>query len=158
MPAALPGSERMSFDAGVVRSVVLAVWLVVVLVAPMFGRYAIAVAILGGAAIVWSERKRWIRRRTSREHLERWADTLVHVQGPLVVQEDMAGRRLGAIDTRDHYSVRWEYFDEERAVYYVTKGAAMIYISTLDPNARDVLVNALHVANYPCLEWPNLDL
>ena len=141
------------WDGSVLRNIVLGVWFIALIAAPAFGRYGPVFAILGVGALLWSQRKRWKRRLVARRQLEEWAKTPLRWEPPHVVQEG-----VGVIDTRDHYSVRWEYFDEKRAVYYVTQQSEEIVISTLATNAKTILVDALHVANYPCLEWPNLDL
>ncbi len=142
-----------TIDASIVRNIVLGVWFFALIVAPALGDYRFAVAILGIGAVLWSESKRWKRRVVARRQLEEWAKTPIRWESLFVIQDG-----VGTIDTREHYSVRWEYFDSERAVYYVTQGANTIVISTLAPNAREMLVDALHVANYPCVEWPNFDL
>lgn len=146
------------FDGSVLRNIVLGLWLIALILAPAFGRYGLAFAILGVGALLWSERKRWKRRVVARRQLEGWAATPIRWEPPYVIQEGEDGHRMGVIDTRDHYTVSWEYFGSERAVYYVTQQSETIFVSTLATNAKTVLVDALHVANYPCLEWPNLDL
>ncbi|MCG6961777.1 MAG: hypothetical protein LJE95_00745 [Acidobacteria bacterium] len=54
--------------------------------------------------------------------------------------------------------MRWERFGEGRAVFTVTQGDQGIFVSTLAVNAKEVLADVLHVKNYPCEEWPNLDI
>jgi hypothetical protein len=76
----------------------------------------------------------------------------VRVEGPPVIQGS------AAIDTREHYTVRWECFDNEGALYIVTQGEHTIFVSTRAPDAERILKGALSVANYPCVEWPNFDL
>ena len=76
----------------------------------------------------------------------------------LVIQENESGERTGTIDTSGRYTVRWERFDSTRALYIVSQGKETVYVSTLAPNAPEILKEALQVANYPCEDWPNLDL
>ena len=116
----------------------------------------VAVAVV--LAIGISLRHHWQRRSANWKKLVRWSDTPVRQNGHWVVQERADGSRLGTIDTRDHFTVRWEWFDERRALYMVSQGHEEIFISTLATNAPDLLRNTLKVANYPCEEWPNLDL
>jgi len=54
--------------------------------------------------------------------------------------------------------VRWERFGEGRAVYTISQDGQKIFASTLATNAKEILVDVLHVKNYPCEEWPNLDI
>ena len=77
---------------------------------------------------------------------------------PFVVQiapESQVPRR---IDTREHYTVTWERFADRGALYFVQQAGQIVTVSTLAPGASHILRDALHVANYPCEEWPNLDL
>ena len=127
-----------------------------------FGQaYPAAFPLVGVAvvlAIVISMRRQGQRRTASWTRLVRWSDMPLRQDGHFVVQESSEGSRLGIIDTRDHFTVRWEFFDARRALYMVSQGGEEIFISTLAPNAPDLLRNTLKVANYPCVEWPNLDL
>lgn len=66
--------------------------------------------------------------------------------------------RLAAIDPKANYLVRWERFGEGRAVYTISQDGQKIFASTLATNAKEILVDVLHVKNYPCEEWPNLDI
>jgi hypothetical protein len=116
----------------------------------------VAVAVVFAIGI--SLRHQWQRRTAAWKRLVGWSDSPLRQEGPLVVQERSDGTRLGTIDTRDHFTVRWEWFDEHRALYMVLQGGEKIFVSTLAPNAPDLLRNALKVANYPCVEWPNFDL
>ena len=93
------------------------------------------------AALAWSLYKRWRVRRANWQLLSGYS-----------------GHTVGKIDTRDHYTVRWERFDAARALYLISQRDQLITVSTLAPNAPEILTNGLRVANYPCEEWPNLDL
>jgi hypothetical protein len=150
--------SNSTLDGSVLRNIVFGVWFIALIAAPVFGRYGLAIAILGVGALLWSERKRWKRRVVARRQLEGWTKTPIRWEAPYVIQDDERGKRIGVIDTREHYTVRWEYFDSKRALYSITQHSGEIFVSSLATNAKTILVDALHVANYPCLEWPNLDL
>ena len=110
------------------------------------------------AALAWSLYKRWRVRRANWQLLSGWPARPIRRDGTFVIQEDDSGHTVGKIDTRDHYTVRWERFDAARALYLISQRDQLITVSTLAPNAPEILTNGLRVANYPCEEWPNLDL
>ena len=110
------------------------------------------------AAIAWSTWTRWHERLRRWRLLTSWQRFPVRCEGRSVIQEDANGRCIGRIDTTDHYTVTWERFDSRRALYLVTQGDQSVTISTLSPDAPQILVDALRVRNYPCEEWPNFDL
>jgi hypothetical protein len=110
------------------------------------------------AAIAYSAYKHWKMRALNRQYLLAWSEEPIRWAGSLVIQDNQRGERIGTIDPSGHYSVRWERFDANRALYLIKQGNEIIRISTLAPNAAEILQGALHVANYPCEEWPNLDL
>jgi hypothetical protein len=96
------------------------------------------------------------RVRTVRhEHFLNWQ------RGPLFGPARSSAERQRRNDRNDrparHYSVRWEKFSDGRALYR-DPGRADDPVSTLAPNAPEILKDVLRIANYPCEEWPNLDL
>lgn len=122
------------------------------------GAGAIWLAVLLSAAVAWSTFKRW-RVRLQRWHLvTEWQSRPVHREGSFVIQRDSNGEAVGQIDTAGHYTVTWERFDARSALYVIVQGTQTVTISTLSPDAADLLVGALNVRNFPCEEWPNLDL
>jgi hypothetical protein len=131
---------------------------VVALVRRVDAGYAAVVLIPICAAVAWSLHKRWRARLANWQMLNGWRRRPVRREGLLVIQEHANGEEIGRVDTTDHYTVRWERFDAQRALYFVTQRDQKVTVSTLAPNAPDILREALQVANYPCEEWPNLDL
>ena len=110
------------------------------------------------AGVVWSLLKRWRARLANWQMLNDWAKTPLRREGSVVIQQARNAEEVGRIDTKGHYTVRWERFDSQRALYFVVQGDQRVTVSTLAPNAAEILTEALRVANYPCEEWPNLDL
>jgi hypothetical protein len=110
------------------------------------------------AAVAWSLYKRWLTRRRNWALLTGWAGRPVRREGKFVIQADSSGDSIGRIDTTDHYTVRWERFDTMRALYLISQRDQVVTVSTLASNAADILTAGLQVTNYPCEEWPNLDL
>ena len=110
------------------------------------------------AVLAWSLWRRWNARNTNRRRLSDWTKQPLRRDGTLVIQENENGERTGTIDATGRYTVRWERFDSTRALYTISQGKETVYVSTLAPNAPEILKDALQVANYPCEDWPNLDL
>jgi hypothetical protein len=110
------------------------------------------------AVLAWSLWSRWNTRNTNRRRLSEWTKQPLRRDGTLVIQENENDERTGIIDTTGRYTVRWERFDSTRALYTVSQGKETVYVSTLAPNAPEILKDALLIANYPCEDWPNLDL
>lgn len=109
--------------------------------------------------VLSSIRKRWIARLTAWRRMLEWSREPIAFDGALVVQENEQGRRVGVIDPKQHYTVRWERFSSDRALYLVTQDEQTVAVSALAPNAPHILRDILHVANYsPCEDWPNIDL
>jgi len=108
--------------------------------------------------IATSTWRRWRVRRLHHEHFMNWRREPLQWTGSVVVQQNDHGDTTGTIDPRGHYSVRWEKFSAHRALYLVTQDDQTIRVSSLAPNAPEILKDRLRVANYPCEEWPNLDL
>ena len=119
--------------------------------------FRIALSLLVGV-VVWSIYARWRQRKKNWRRFTQWAKMPLRVEGALLTQENEKGRRLGTIDTRDHYTVRWECFTSDRALYSVSQRTQIVFVSTLAPKAVAILKDVLHVANYPCEDWPNLDI
>jgi hypothetical protein len=119
--------------------------------------FVLVVAAFAAILLRSASRRRSVR-RTAWDRLVNWQEQPLRCEGPLVIQETGSGERLAAIDTQKHYTVRWERFSASDALYLVTQGANTIFVSTRAPNAAELLKGALHVANYPCEEWPDLDL
>ena len=156
-----PDRRATRLDVRVVGELLLCIFilpLMMVWLAALFGSRAIWFLPLLVAAIGRSMYRRW-RSRSYRWHLlTDWRSRPLRREGTLVVQEDSAGRCIGQIDTKGHYTVRWERFDSVRALYLVSQGTQTVTISTLSPDAPALLIDALRVKNYPCEDWPNLDL
>lgn len=137
--------------------VVLVCGLFAVPLMSLFGRFSILLVLLI-PAVIWSTWSRWRTRMARWQLLHDWRQRPVRREGTAVIQEDAEGKRIGRIDSAGHYSVRWERFDAARALYLISQADQTITVSTLDPSAPEILREALRVANYPCEEWPNLDL
>jgi hypothetical protein len=127
-------------------------------VGPIFALLSMAIIppVAVFAIVLWYIDSHPSRRR--QQLLLNWQETPLRWEPPYVIQTNRRGVQIGAIDTKGHYTVRWDYFDAERAVYTIVQGSERIVVSTLADNAPTILVGALRVRNYPCLEWPNLDL
>lgn len=122
------------------------------------GRFRFVLLVLA-VALVWSFSRRWMTRAAKWHRMIEWAKEPVAFDGSAVVQVNESGRRTGAIDPREHYTVRWERFTSARALYSISQGEQVILVSTLAANARLILRDTLNITNYdPCEEWPNLDL
>jgi hypothetical protein len=104
---------------------------------------------------VW---RRWAERRKRWERFVQWERWPVAVEGPIVSQNSEDGERTGSIDTRGHYTVRWERFSSDRVLYLIRRGASEIFVSTLASNGLFIVKNVLRIDNYPCEEWPKPDL
>jgi hypothetical protein len=148
-------------ELSILVELLVCAFFVIVLAVPLRAIYAsrfrVALFILP-VGLIWLLYKSWRRRVTKREMLIGWAKKPVRWDGALLVQESVAGDPIGTIDPKGHFVVRWECFSPERAVYSVTQNGQTIVISTLAPEAGAILTDILHVANYPCEQWPNLDL
>ena len=119
-------------------------------------RATVSLALIAAATL--SLYRRWRQRLTRWHALTNWSTEPLRRDGPYVVQVNSAGEPTTVIDTRARYTVTWERFDARRAVYMVKQGDEQIVVSTLAPNAPEILRESLNVRNYPCEEWPNFDL
>jgi hypothetical protein len=108
--------------------------------------------------VLWSIRRRWKDRWSNWRRLTFWAKVPVRIEGSNVIQRRDDGTVTGTIDARDHFTVTWESFPGGRAVYLIRQGRSAIFVSTLDPAAPHILRDVLRVANFPCEEFPTLDL
>jgi hypothetical protein len=123
--------------------------------APWLALSVLAVlAVLAARSVYW----RWRELRRKWEALNCWAERPLRREGNLVIQQDASGNATGRIDTSDHYTVKWERFDDHRAVYLVSQRNQLVTVSTLAPDAEEFILGAFRIANYPCVDWPNFDL
>ena len=144
--------------AGELFAMLLTVFLltgVLLALPPTATRIALLVIVVVIATSTW---RSWRVRTLHHEHFLNWQREPLQWTGSVVVQQNDQGETTGTIDPRGHYSVRWQKFSAHRALYLVTQDDQTIRISTLAPNAPEILKDRLRVANYPCEEWPNLDL
>lgn len=110
------------------------------------------------ALVTVSLYRRWRELRRNWKALQSWAERPLRREGKLVIQQDAAGNETGRIDTSDHYTVNWERFDDERTLYLISQRDQVVTVSTLAPDAEELILGAFRIRNYPCVEWPYLDI
>lgn len=108
--------------------------------------------------LAWYAYTSWKRRMRRRRSLIEWEAAPIHHDGVLLRQHDQFGNVVATVDPSRHFSVRWERFSGDRAVYFITQDDQQLVVSTLAGDAVHVLRDILRVSNFPCVEAPTYDL
>ena len=82
------------------------------------------------------------------EKLVRWENIPLRRDGTLVIQENEARSRIGAIDTGRFFDVKKEHFAFSGTLYVISQESQKIFVSTRAANAEAILKDAFRIKNY----------